>query len=51
MPLWPLSTYIHKYDDVLKSLPTSLYEREEKNSPFIKGGKGDFLKRVYLNPV
>jgi len=24
-----------------------LYQREEKNSPFIKGGKGDFLKKVY----
>jgi hypothetical protein len=27
----------------LKSLPNSLCEREEKNSPFIKGGKGDFF--------
>jgi hypothetical protein len=34
-----LSTVFHKYDCVLKSLPTSLYKREENTSPFMKGGK------------
>jgi hypothetical protein len=33
-----LSTRVHKYDNVLKSLPAPLYEREEKDSPFSKGG-------------
>jgi hypothetical protein len=32
-----LSPAFHKYACVLKSLPTSLYEREERNSPFDKG--------------
>jgi hypothetical protein len=52
-----LSTVFHKYARVLKSLPTSLYEREENTSPFMKGGKaagpdrplarrGDFFKEL-----
>jgi lipid A 3-O-deacylase len=39
-----LSTVFLKYASVLKSLPTSLYEREENTSPFMKKGKGDFFK-------
>jgi hypothetical protein len=50
-----LSTVFHKYARVLKSLPPSLYEREENTSPCMKGGKaagpdrplarrGDFFK-------
>jgi hypothetical protein len=36
--LFTISTHIHKCDNILQSLPTSLYEREEeKNSPFMKG--------------
>jgi hypothetical protein len=46
-PIIPrLNTVFHKYAHVLKFLPTSLYEREENNSPFIKGGKGDFFKEL-----
>jgi hypothetical protein len=46
-----LSKVFHTYAHVLKSLQTYLYKREENNSPFIKGGKGDFFKKLYLNPV
>jgi hypothetical protein len=55
-----LNTEFYKYNNVLKSLLTSLYEREappikartmapdgvlpRRDSPFVKEGKGDFFK-------
>jgi hypothetical protein len=32
----------------IQSLPTSLYEREEKVPPFIKGGEGDFYVTIFM---
>jgi len=42
-------TPFHICINVLKSLPASLFEKEENNSPFVKGARGIF-KKISSNP-
>jgi len=46
-----LSTRWHKYDIVLKSLPSSPFKGRRIISPFFKGSQGDFFKEFHLNSV